>query len=486
MKTIHELKGELANGTVTSQQLVEDCLKTINAWDPSIHAFLQVLESEAKERAAEIDKGYQQEAPQGPLAGIPIAIKDNIATVIGHTTAASKILENYKAPFNATAVNRLEQAGAVVIGKTNLDEFGMGSSTEFSAFGATKNPWDTDRVPGGTSGGSAAAVAAGMVPAALGTDTGGSIRQPASFCSVVGVKPTYGRVSRFGAISYGSSLDQIGPFARTVKDAALVLSVMAGSDELDATSSPESVSDYVAACDTSSVEGMTIGVPKEFFAEGIAPELAATVRQAVQWFEKQGARIREVSLPLTSAGVAVYFLIAKAEGSVNLARYDALRFGKMDLRADGLLERYMEARGGGFGPEVKRTIIMGTYALSAGYYDAWYKQASKVRTLIRREYEQAFKQVDILLGPVAPVAPFLFGSKTDDPLEMYLTDSLTVPVSVAGLPALSVPCGFVDGLPVGLQVIAPHFEEARMFAAAHAYEQAHNWHKQEPALSQRA
>lgn len=484
MDTVHQAQQQFKEGTVSAQELVQESFKTMDGWDPHIHAFLQRFEEEAVSKARHIDAARQKNETLGLLAGLPIAVKDNIVTKTGRTTAGSKILESYTAPFNATVINRLEDAGAIIIGKTNLDEFAMGSSTEYSAFGPTKNPWNLSHVPGGSSGGSAAAVAAGIVPAALGTDTGGSIRQPASFCGVVGVKPTYGRVSRFGVISYGSSLDQVGPFARTVQDAALLLSVMAGQDEYDATTSNHAVGDYVAACQQASVKGLTIGVPKEFFEEGMSIDLAAVVRKAIAWFEEQGAQVKEVSLPLTSAGVAVYYLIAKAEASVNLARYDALRFGPMDLRSDDLLARYMEARGSGFGPEVKRAIIMGTYALSAGYYDAWYKQASKVRTLIRREYEEVFKSVDIMLGPVSPEGPFTFGSKTADPLQMYLADSLTVPISVAGLPALSLPCGSVNGLPVGLQVIAPHFKEAAMFAAAHTYEQAHDWWQQVPVLPQ--
>lgn len=478
MKTVREMKAAVADGKITPEELIQNTLADIETWNPHTNAYLQIFTDEV---ASQIERAA--EYTDGPLAGIPVAVKDNIATKIGKTTAASKILEEYRSPYDATVIRKLEKAGAIIVGKTNLDEFAMGSSTEYSAFGTTKNPWDTSRVPGGSSGGSAAAVASGTVPLAFGTDTGGSIRQPASLCGVVGVKPTYGRVSRFGAISYGSSLDQIGPFARTVHDAALLLEVISGIDPLDATTADVPVVQYSKHLDID-VSNITIGVPKEFFEEGTVPEVEEAVRGAIAWYEKQGARIQEISLPLTSAGVAIYFLIAKAEGASNLSRYDALRFGKMDLESDDLIERYMEARGKGFGPEVKRTILMGTYALSAGYYDAWYKQASKVRTLIRREYEEAFKSVDVIMGPVSPETAFPIGSKTDDPLQMYLTDAFTVPVSVAGLPALSLPCGMASGLPVGLQVIAPHFEEQKMFAVSHVYEQAHEWSQMMPSLPQ--
>lgn len=475
-ETIVEAREALAAGELTSVELVEHSLKTIKTWEPKIHAFLEVFADQALAHAGQHD----QEPGKGILAGIPIAIKDLILTKEGHTTAGSKILENFRAPYEATVIKRLKNAGAIIIGKANLDEFAMGSSTEYSAFGVTKNPWDTSRVPGGSSGGSAAVVATGQVLGALGTDTGGSIRLPASFCNVVGVKPTYGRVSRFGVIAYGSSLDQIGPLARTVKDAALLLEVLAGQDEWDATSSPQSVPEYSAVCGKS-IKGMRVGVPREFFGQGMDPEVEKVVRAAIDNLRELGVEVKEISLPLTSAGIAVYYLLAKAEASTNLARYDGWRWSAPEVPAKKLIDHYMDVRGSGFGPEVKRAILMGTYALSAGYVDAWYKQASKVRTLIRREYEEAFREVDVIAGPVAPEAAFPIGSKASDPLAMYLSDALTVPLNVACVPALSVPAGFTkENLPIGLQLAAPHFEESRLFQVAHAYEQSQQWSKQVP------
>ncbi|MBI4022042.1 MAG: Asp-tRNA(Asn)/Glu-tRNA(Gln) amidotransferase subunit GatA, partial [Candidatus Andersenbacteria bacterium] len=405
------------------------------------------------------------------------------------TTAASKILKNFRSTFTATAVKRLEAAGYAIIGKTNCDEFAMGSSTEYSASEQTRNPWDTTRVPGGSSGGSAAAVAPRIVDYAHASDTGGSNRQPASFCGIVGLKPTYGRVSRFGLIAYGSSLDSIGPMTRTVSQAAELLAIMAGRDPLDATSSPLPVPAYQDACGRD-IAGVTIGVPSEYFAAGVDPRVQNAVHLALSQFASLGAIVQEISLPLTPAAVPVYYLIAKAEASTNLARYDALRFAALTFRADTLVQHYLQARSH-FGPEVKRAILMGTYALSAGHVDGWYKQASKVRTLIRREFERAFTQVDVIAGPTAPEVAFPLGAKMDNPLSMYLSDSLTVPQSVAGLPAISVPCGFIAALPngrhsapvelpVGLQLTAPPFQEERLFQVAHAYEQATGWHEQTP------
>ncbi len=468
--SITEATELLEKKEVSSQDLVQHALQVIKKKEQKINAFLEVFEEDATQKAKQSDEKRSKGEEVGKLAGIPIAVKNNICTKIGKTNAASKILENFSATYNATVIDRLEKEGAIIIGKTNLDEFAMGASTEYSAYGMTKNPWDIERVPGGSSGGSAAAVAAGEVLAALGTDTGGSIRQPAGFCGVVGVKPTYGRVSRFGAIAYGSSLDQIGPITRTVKDSATILSVIAGADARDATTSKESVPDYTKSCEKG-LKGVRIGVPKEFFDESIKSEVAETVKTAIEDMKRQGAETQEISLPLTHAGIAVYYLIAKAEVSTNLARLDALRFSDMDINVNDLMEHYIEARGKGFGPEVKRAILMGTYALSAGYYNAWYEQASKVRTLIAKEYEQAFKGVDVIASPVSPETAFLAGSKTDDPLQMYLADSLTVPMSVAGIPAISLPAGFSNNLPVGMQICAPRFQEDIMFQVAHAYEQ---------------
>lgn len=444
--------------------------QSIRQWEPHLHAFLELFD----------------DAPDEKIA---LAVKDVICTTEGHTTAASKILQNFRSPFTATAVKRLEHAGYATIGKTNCDEFAMGSSTEYSAFMQTRNPWDISRVPGGSSGGSAAAVAAGMVEYALGSDTGGSIRQPASFCGIVGLKPTYGRVSRFGLIAYGSSLDSIGPMTRTVAQAAELLEIIAGRDRSDATTSPRPVPSYRDACGRE-IAGLTIGVPTEYFAAGVDPRVQDAVQHALAQLESLGARVQEISLPLTPAAIPVYYLIAKTEASTNLARYDALRFAALSIRAATLIEHYQAARSH-FGPEVKRAILMGAYALSAGHVDGWYKQASKVRTLIRREFEQAFTQVDVIAGPTAPEVAFPLGAKLDNPLSMYLSDTLTVPQSVAGLPAISVPCGFVAAepsgrnsepveLPIGLQLTAPPFQEERLFQVAYAYEQATDWHLKMP------
>jgi aspartyl-tRNA(Asn)/glutamyl-tRNA(Gln) amidotransferase subunit A len=477
--TIQEARAQLQDKTISAVELVQQSVDTVKVSQPKVHAYIEILEEEALAAAMQADIIK-------PLGGIPIAIKDNICTVEGHTTAASKMLEHFKSPYEATVIKRLKNAGAIIIGKTNLDEFAMGSSTEYSVQGVTKNPWDTARVAGGSSGGSAVAVATGSAFAALGTDTGGSIRQPASFCNVVGLKPTYGRVSRFGAIAYGSSLDQIGPFTRTVVDNALLLSVLAGQDSFDATSSPEKVSDYVAACGKDIV-GMKVGVPEEFFGEGMDARVAKVVRAAISQLETLGAQVIPISLPHTSVAIAVYYLLAKAEASSNLSRYDGLRFKSIEVEAKNLLDQYVTSRGQGFGPEVKRAILMGTYALSAGYYDAWYKQASKVRTIIRREYEEAFKQVDVIAGPVTPEVAFKIGAKSADPLQMYLSDALTVPMPIAGVPAMSVPAGFIEEegakLPVGLQLTADFFDEATLFQVGHAYEQVNAWYKQEPTAA---
>lgn len=479
--TLLEAQQRLHDREVTPTDLVQHTLTQLKTWEPKIHAFLEIFEEEAQAAAQAVTISSSATASQ-PLAGIPIAIKDLICTREGHTTAASKILKTFQAPYDGTVITRLREAGAIIIGKTNLDEFAMGSSTEYSAFGVTKNPWDTSRVAGGSSGGSAAAVASGEVLAALGTDTGGSIRQPASFCGVVGVKPTYGLVSRFGVLAYGSSLDQVGPITRTVKDAALLLQILAGHDEFDATSSSQSAGNYLAACDRG-VQGLRIGIPKEFFGAGVDAEVSEVVSAAIRRLEKQGAVVKEISLPLTPAAIAVYYIIAKSEASTNLARYDGLRFAPMQVTADSLLEYYGQIRGQGFGSEVKRAILMGTYALSAGYYDAWYKQASKVRTLIIQEYQTAFKEVDVIAGPVAPEPAFSIGSKANDPLAMYVSDALTVPLSVAGVPAISVPCGFTSaGAPVGLQLAAAHWQEETLFQVARAYEQINTLHEKHPVF----
>ena len=468
----------MASGEVSSEELVEQALKNIDTWDTHINAFLEVLGDEARAAARQWDKDRDE---QSPLGGIPIGVKDVICTLEGHTTAASRMLKGFRSLHDATAITRLKESGGIVIGKTNCDEFAMGASTEYSAFGVTNNPWDVTRVAGGSSGGSAAAVASGEVLGTLGTETGGSIRHPSSLCGVVGVKPTYGRVSRFGAISYASSTDQIAPLARTVKDAALLLESIAGQDPRDATSSPVPVGEYVAACDKP-VADITIGVADELFADGLDSEVEVVVRTALQQLEDMGVTLKPISLPLIDASVAVYYLLAKAEGSTNLGRYDNIRYGENEVTAAQLIDHYRELRGADFGPEVKRTILMGTYALSSGYYDAWYKQASKVRTLLQRQFAEAFEEVDLIAGPVVPNVAFEIGSKQDDPLAMYMEDALVCPANVTGIPALSVPAGFARDLPVGLQLIGPAFSEERLFQVAHAYEQTNEWPAQKPTL----
>lgn len=462
----------------SSLKQVEQSLEKMKVWEPHIHAFLEVFAESAKRQAQAADAAKEK---TGQLHGLPIAIKDLILTKEGHTTAGSKILQNFQSPYEATVVKRLKNEGAIIIGKTNLDEFAMGASNEYSAYGPVPNPWDLTRVAGGSSGGSAAAVASGEVTLALGTDTGGSVRQPASFCNVVGLKPTYGRISRFGVIAYASSFDQVGIFSRTVKDNAMVLEILAGQDEYDATTSGEGMRDYVAAC-AKGVKGLKIGLPKEFFGKDVDAEVSEPVSEAVKELEKMGAKLVKVTLPLMQAAIPTYYVLVKAEASSNLARYDSLRYGKLPITAKNLLDHYLEARGKYFGPEPKRAILMGTYTLSTGYVDAWYKQASRVRTLIRREFENLFKKVDILAGPVSPEVAFPLGSKSGDPLKMYLADLLTDGPSVAGLPALSIPAGFANHLPVGMQLIAPHFREDVIYQAAHAYEQSQNWWQKVPKL----
>jgi aspartyl-tRNA(Asn)/glutamyl-tRNA(Gln) amidotransferase subunit A len=408
-------------------------------------------------------------------------VKDNFLTCGLRTTCASKILGDFMPPYDATAISRIRAAGAVITGKTNLDEFAMGSSSENSAFFPTRNPWDRERVPGGSSGGSAAAVAADQCIAALGTDTGGSIRQPAAFCGVVGLKPTYGRVSRYGIIAFASSMDQVGPITKDVRDCALMLEAIAGHDPADSTSADRPVPRYSEAL-TGDVKGLRLGVPKEYFITGIAPEVEQAVRDAIRLLEKNGAVVEEISLPHTEYAVAVYYIVATAEASSNLARYDGMRFGH---RAGGkdLLETYMLSREEGFGPEVKRRIMLGTYALSAGYYDAYYLKAQRVRALIKQDFHAAFQRCDAILTPTAPTTAFKIGEKIADPLQMYLSDIYTISVNLAGLPALSLPCGFDgDGMPIGLQIIGKHFDEATVLRLAHAYEQATEWHKRKPQL----
>ena len=423
----------------------------------------------------------ERRAANADLAGVPVSIKDNICFRGEETTCASKILKGHVPPYDATAVEKLKNAGAVIFGQCNMDEFAFGSSCETSAFGPTRNPWNTDRVPGGSSGGSAAAVAADMTLAALGTDTGGSIRQPAAFCGVVGLKPTYGRVSRFGLIAFGSSFDQIGPITKTVEDSAILMNVLAGHDPRDSTSAPQPVPDYTKAL-TRDVRGLRIGLPKEYFVEGMDPEVEKSVRAAAATFKKLGAEIQSVTLPHTPYSVAVYYIVAVAEASSNLGRFDGVEFG---LRASEktLKEMYFETRDAGFGEEAKRRILLGTFVLSAGYYEAYYLKGQKVRTLIRQDFEEAFRKVDLILTPTAPTAAFKIGEKLNDPLAMYLSDIFTIPVNLAGIPAMSLPCGFTNsGLPIGMQLMARPFDEETIFRAAHALEQDMELYRRKPDL----
>jgi aspartyl-tRNA(Asn)/glutamyl-tRNA(Gln) amidotransferase subunit A len=416
------------------------------------------------------------------LAGIPLAIKDVICTKGVRTTCASKMLESYEPPYDATVIRRLKAQEAVLLGKTNMDEFAMGSSTENSSFFRTRNPWALDHVPGGSSGGSAAAVAADLCAAALGSDTGGSIRQPASFCGIAGLKPTYGRVSRYGLVAFASSLDQIGPFAKDIHDCAMLLHAIAGHDPCDSTSANLPVPDYSSAL-TGDVRGVRIGIPDDYFIEGMDPEVEAAIWTAIRTLKDLGATQEKVLLPHTPYAIATYYIVATAEASSNLGRYDGVRYGYRTTRPTDLLEMYQRSRREGFGPEVKRRIMLGTYALSAGYYDAYYLKAQKVRTLIRRDFERAFEQCDVIATPTSPTPPFKFGEKTEDPLQMYLSDIFTISVNLAGLPGISIPCGFTKaGLPIGLQLIGKPFDEATILKVAHAYEQATDWHRRKPPL----
>jgi aspartyl-tRNA(Asn)/glutamyl-tRNA(Gln) amidotransferase subunit A len=446
-----------------------------------VRAFLTVTREDALRRAAAADARFRAGEPRGPLDGIPIALKDVLCTRSIRTTCGSKILEHFVPPYDATVVERLFAAGAVLLGKLNMDEFAMGSSTEHSAFFTTCNPWDLARVPGGSSGGAAAAVAAGLAPLTLGTDTGGSIRQPAAFCSVLGMKPTYGRVSRYGLIAFASSLDQVGPFARDAEDAAIALQVIAGADPMDSTAVDVPVPDYRATLGRG-IEGLRLGVPAEYFVEGTDPEVQSAVREAIAALEKLGARTEPVSLPHTEYGLAAYYVIAPAEASSNLARYDGVKYGLRAPGARDLIDMYSKTRAAGFGAEVKRRVMLGTYVLSAGYHDAYYGQAQKVRTLVRRDFERAFERVDMIVAPTTPGVAFKMGEK-EDPLQMYLNDVFTIPTNLAGLPGVSIPGGFTrSGLPIGLQLIGRAFDEGTLLRAAHAYEQATAWHKRQPPL----
>jgi len=470
---ISELRALLDKGEASAADVLDSMLRRIDAVDPRVKAYVTVTGEQARQMLAEV-KG-------GPLAGIPLAVKDNMCTKGVPTTCSSKILENFVPPYESTATSKLRDAGYVMLGKTNLDEFAMGSSCENSAFFPTHNPWDLERIPGGSSGGSAAAVAADLCAAAIGSDTGGSIRQPASLCGVVGLKPTYGRVSRYGLVAFASSLDQIGPITKTARDGAVLMNVLCGHDPCDSTSAPVEVPDFTAAL-TGDIKGMKIGVPKEYFIDGMDPEVEAAVREAIKHMESLGAKVVEVSLPHTDYGVAAYYILATSEASSNLARYDGVKYG-MRVPAKDLMEMYTETRAKGFGPEVKRRIMLGTFALSSGYYDAYYIRAQKVRTLIKQDFDEAFKQVDVIATPTTPEVAFKMGEKTDDPLKMYLSDIFTISLNMAGVPGISLPCGFTKaGLPVGLQIIGKHFDEESVLKVADAYEQTTEWHKRRPSL----
>jgi aspartyl-tRNA(Asn)/glutamyl-tRNA(Gln) amidotransferase subunit A len=481
-RTIEEASAALAQGATSSVELTQAALDRVAKLDGKIGAYLRVDPAGALAAAKASDARRAAKAPAGLLDGIPIALKDIFCTAGLETTCASKILKGYVPPYDATATARLRAAGAVILGKLNMDEFAMGSSNENSAFGNVHNPWDLERTPGGSSGGSAAAVAARLAFGTLGTDTGGSIRQPAALTGTVGMKPTYGRVSRYGVIAFASSLDQVGPFGRSVRDAAIQLGAIAGHDPHDSTSVPAAVPDYLATIE-GGVKGLKIGVPKEYFIAGIDPEVEASVRAAIDVYKKLGAEIIEVSLPHTEYATATYYVVATAEASSNLARYDGVRFGHRTKDPKGLLDMYMRSRAEGFGNEVKRRIMLGTYALSAGYYDAYYVGAMKVRTLIKRDFDEAFQKVDVILTPTSPTAAFKLGEKTSDPLQMYLADIFTISAPLAGLPGISLPCGFTkSGLPIGLQLMGKALDEARLFQASRAYERETDWHTRAPAM----
>ena len=469
-------------GELSAEAITTAFLANIRKTDGRVRAFLHVDEESALATARAVDSKRQRGEKLGPLAGVPVAVKDVLCVSGQPTTAGSKILQNFVPPYDAHVITKLKQADAVLIGKTNLDEFAMGSSTENSGYQVTCNPWDLARIPGGSSGGSAAAVAARQAPLALGTDTGGSIRQPASLCGVVGLKPTYGRVSRFGQIAYGSSLDQIGPFAHSVADAALLLEVIAGHDPRDSTCVNKPVPAYTKTLEEP-LKPLVIGVPREFFTEGLDVEVEQAVRAALKVYQDQGATLKEISLPHSPYAIATYYLVATAEASSNLARYDGVHFGHRAAKFDDLLDMVCKSRGEGFGKEVKRRIMLGTYALSSGYIDAFYLKALKVRRLIKNDLDQAFAACDVIMGPTSPTAAFKIGEKTDDPLAMYLSDIYTISCNLAGIPGISIPCGFTKtNLPIGLQILAAPFEEEKLFRGARMHEKVTNWHKRQPTL----
>ncbi|CAH1205076.1 Glutamyl-tRNA(Gln) amidotransferase subunit A [Paenibacillus plantiphilus] len=478
---LQEIHNKLTSKELSVGDLVDASYRRIAETDTSIQAFLTLNEEGARAAASELDNQLQQGGERGLLFGLPAGIKDNIVTEGLLTTCASQLLRNYDPIYSGTAVKKLSAAQSITIGKLNMDEFAMGGSNENSSFYPTRNPWNTDYVPGGSSGGSAASVAAGQVYFSLGSDTGGSIRQPAAYCGIVGLKPTYGLVSRFGLVAFASSLDQIGPLTKNVEDSAYVLQAIAGYDEMDSTSANVEIPDYVGAL-SGDVKGLRIGVPKEYLGQGIDPKVKEAVLAALKQFESLGATWEEVSLPHTEYAVATYYLLASSEASSNLARFDGVRYGVRADDPDNLIDLYRKSRSQGFGDEVKRRIMLGTYALSSGYYDAYYLKAQKVRTLIKQDFDNVFNNYDLIIGPTAPTAAFRIGEQVGDPLTMYLNDICTIPVSLAGVPAISIPCGFADGLPVGLQIIGKAFDERTVLRAAHAFEQHTDHHKARPQL----
>jgi len=483
--TAKQLRDQIAAGQISSLETTKAVFERIRKLEPTIGAYISTYENEAQKAASDVDRRVAAGEPVGPLAGVPVAVKDNMCTTFGATTCASKILENFHAPYNATAVEKLLAADAVIVAKANMDEFAMGSSTENSGLRRTVNPWDTSRVPGGSSGGATAAVTARLCYAALGSDTGGSIRQPASFCGVVGLKPTYGRVSRYGLVAYGSSLDQIGPITRTVEDAALMLNVIAGHDPADSTSVDEtmaSVCDYLGKLDEP-VKGLKIAIVPQF-AAGADEQVQKAIHEAVDVYKKLGADIVEVEMPHLDYAIAAYYVIATAEASSNLARYDGVHYGHRTEDPKDYIEVYSKSRAEAFGEEVKRRIMLGTYALSSGYYDAYYLKALKVRNLIRGDFTRAFETCDCIMMPVAPTTAFKIGEKVDDPLQMYLSDIYTISANLAGIPGISIPCGFdEDNLPIGLQILAPTFTEANLLRIAQMYEKETEWHKRKPNVN---
>ena len=480
-KTITELSRSLQSGDFSSVELTTHLLDRVESLGPQLNAFVTVTGELALEQAAKADQ-RRAAGDAGPLNGIPIVHKDLFCTDGVLTSCASRILDNFISPYDATVVGKLKQAGTVMLGKTNMDEFAMGSSNENSCFGPVKNPWDDTRVPGGSSGGSAAAVAARLLPGATGTDTGGSIRQPAALTGITGLKPTYGRVSRYGMVAFASSLDQAGTLTRSAEDAAMMLGAMAGFDPRDSTSAEKDVPDYRATLDDS-LDGLRIGVPTEFFDDGLMPANKTAVEAAIRELEKLGAKISQIHLPNLGLSVPTYYVVAPAECSSNLSRFDGVRFGHRAEKYADLTDMYKKTRGQGFGAEVKRRIMIGTYVLSTGYYDAYYLKAQKVRQLIAADYAAAFKSVDLIAGPTTPTPAFELGAKTDDPITMYLNDIYTIGANLAGLPGMSVPCGFVDGLPVGLQIVGSHFSEARLLNVAHRYQQVTDWHTRAPEMA---